>query len=174
MVEEIAPGLYRFRLFRTLAECDDVLRMIDVERAKHSGAPNTMNRYGVTLGGKMRPFLADLVRDHVQPLAPDGMTLCKHPAAFAVDYTPQTQAGLALHTDASSMTLNVCLGHRFRGGRLACYPSGESRAAILIKQEPGYALVHAGSLPHRALRITSGSRTNLVLWCRARGAQQFA
>lgn len=165
MLKQIIPGLWRFRLW-TSTECRAVLRQIDEQRKPDDDGPNTMNRYGVSLGGPMRLQLSLLSRFHVQPLAPAGVRLLMHPSAFAIDYTPKTQRSSARHVDDSVMTLNVCLGHRFKGGDLVFYP--EDGDPVTVKQRPGFALVHAGSLEHRALPITEGSRTNLVLWCRAR------
>lgn len=162
-VVEIAEGLWRVRLF-TAAQCRELLEQIDAQRARAGGAPNTMNRYGVTLGGSLRPLFAELNERYVQPLS--SRRLRKHPHAFAVDYTPRTQRALAAHVDDSEMTLNVCLGPKFTGGDLVCIPDDEK--SFRVAQKPGYALIHRGQLAHRALSITSGARTNLVLWCRAR------
>lgn len=155
--------LFRFRLF-TAQECRDVLKKIDAERERNSCAPNSMNKYGVHLGGSLRPFLADLSK-RVQEFVPH-MKLFVNPIAFAIDYTIETQKSLARHVDESDVTLNVCLGKRFEGGSLVFYPSSDRK--MEVEQKPGYALVHLGCLAHRATPITSGSRTNLVLWCRAR------
>lgn len=162
-VEEIIDGeLFRFRLF-SASECRDVLRRIDAKRDLNSCAPNSMNKYGVHLDGELRPFLADLSRKHVQPFM-KSERLRKYPIAFAIDYTMKTQRSLATHVDESDATLNVCLGNKFDGGSLICYP--DHGPPVEVPQKPGYAVVHRGSLAHRARPLTSGSRTNLVLWCR--------
>lgn len=163
---EIIPGqLWHFRLF-SAAECKDMLRRIDAQRDERDGAPNTMNRYGAFVGGQLRPLLAELSLKHVQQFAPYGMRLKKYPYAFAIDYSTETQKGLKTHVDTSDMTLNVCLGTKFKGGNLICYP--DKGAAVEVEQRVGYAVVHRGSLAHRAAPLTAGQRTNLVLWCTAR------
>lgn len=162
-VEEVVRSqLFRIKLF-TSAECRSLLSDIDLFRADNSCAPNSMNRYGVILGGPLRKLFADLSAKHVQPLSP--VRLRKHPIAFAVDYSTKTQRSLAKHFDESAMTLNVCLGNEFEGGSLLFYPGGWNAPSIEVEQKPGFALIHSGQLVHRATALTSGTRTNLVMWC---------
>lgn len=162
----LIPGkLWRLRLF-TKPECAQWLKRIDAERAQNGGAPNTMNRYGVSLASRtLRDILAVLSATHVQPLS--DKWLRKHPSAFAVDYSLKTQRSLAKHFDDSYMTLNVCLGQTFTGGSLLFYPEGPRSQPIEVEQKPGWALIHPGALMHRAQALTSGTRTNMVLWCQA-------
>jgi hypothetical protein len=168
-VRELAKDLYRSRVL-SVDGAEEVLKAVDALRQKRSGAPNTMNHYGVDLSGaSMKGTLRNLT-SIVQSVAPERLRL--DPVAFAVDYTPKTQASLAKHVDASTWTLNLCLGRVFTGGALRFFffekPNGTR--ILTIEQEPGFALIHRGSLPHRAMSLRSGSRTNVVLWCRERGS----
>lgn len=70
------------------------------------------------------------------------------------------------HTDASSATLNLNLnlpGEEFTGSEVDFFERSSGR----VKRpcfEPGMAMSHRGNVAHAAQPITSGERTNMVLW----------
>ncbi len=43
---------------------------------------------------------------------------CSHHHTFVVEYEPGKDLGLDMHTDASDVTFNACLGREFTGGLL--------------------------------------------------------
>lgn len=167
MREFAEPGVYIFDLLTPRA-CAALLWAF--ERLPND-APNTMNKYGKRVtGAAMRTTMAKLmeeVEDIRRSAFPDIAPLKKNPYAFVVDYTPDTQKGLAKHYDSSDVTLNVCLGHEFKGGDLMFYQGHKS---YIIPHRIGQAIVHRGSQGHRAMPLKSGRRTNLILWCSARAS----
>jgi hypothetical protein len=163
--KHVGLDVYVFDLFSDTT-CASLLEDI---AAVPESAPNGMNKYGKPLfaaGKAWRDELTEIVDVFVQPLSVEkyGIRLKRQPYGFAVDYSPTTQKGLAKHFDSSDVTFNVCLGRKFTGGDLVCYDGAKK---ITIKQKPGRAILHLGSLTHRALPLISGSRQNLILWCRA-------
>ena len=152
------------------AQCAALLRRVD--RQRDGEAPNSMNKYGVVLGGELKPLLARLVAHHIAPIAadeyPELQPLKKHPYAFVVDYDVKKQRSLAAHFDSSDVTLNLCLGGEFRGGAVVFYKG--NKPEFEYQHDVGYAVVHRGSHIHRAKPITRGTRSNLILWCSARAA----
>lgn len=168
-MNEIAKDVFAFRLY-TVKECRVVLDMIMKNSAAE--APNSMNKYGRILTGKIAgDRVKRIVEDHVAPIAREkyGVRLRKQPYAFLVDYSVGTQRSLAAHVDASDVTLNVCLGREFEGGDLVLMPEGAVEKRI--EQSVGWAVVHRGSLEHRAAPLTSGRRSNLILWCTEAGSK---
>lgn len=181
------PGVYSFPLFRP-AFCE-ALRL-EVHRFEHWAAhhaapvtrPNSMNRYGVVLEELgLEPLLDALLEDWTVPLARElfpafaGATLDHH-HGFVVEYAPDGDRELALHTDDSEVTLNACLGTAFEGGALyfrglRCGGHAGTPArpeeCFEYAHAPGRAVIHAGAHRHGAAPLTAGSRTNVILWCRS-------
>eukprot|EP00043_Microstomoeca_roanoka_P015283 m.152898 g.152898 ORF g.152898 m.152898 type:complete len:71 (+) comp16222_c0_seq13:1155-1367(+) len=52
--------------------------------------------------------------------------------------------------------MNVCISEDFEGGELQFW-----------EQRPGWVLFHRGSAWHRALPVTKGHRTNIIMWFRS-------
>jgi hypothetical protein len=61
------------------------------------------------------------------------------------------------HRDDSHVTVNLCLGDNFQGGNLYFYDD-QYQSVGSIKQVPGTAILHPGSMIHGAEEITSGNR----------------
>jgi len=139
-------------------------------------APNTMNKYGRrVVGDELRRLLARVVEREVVPRLDDFTTkigpLKKNPYGFVVDYSPRTQGSLAKHVDVgSAVTLNVCLGHEWSGGDLIFYDAAARKREVTVAHSVGQAILHRGDHVHRATAVTTGRRTNLILWCGARAA----
>lgn len=166
--DERYPGVYQFELF-TPAECDAILEQVEPLR-KNAPAPNSMNKYGVTLTGQLfRQMGKSLVRRIVQTLAMyeyrEINTLKKYPYAFVVDYDMKMQRSLAAHHDSAHVTLNVCLGHKWKGGELVFYDESGNKPVFEIEHSVGWAIVHRASHVHRAKPLKNGKRSNLILWC---------
>jgi hypothetical protein len=96
---------------------------------------------------------------------------------FIVRYLADKDGGLRLHRDISDVTLNLSLGPRFTGGKLLLKGWGPlflrgtpaqavaSRGTFFAQEhQPGVALLHLGSHPHMAEKVTSGERLNLIFW----------
>ncbi len=166
-IREIFPGVFTFTLM-TPAECKRFLEMV-VKQKSPRETPNSMNKYGTVIGGGFRKFLSHLVVHKCSPIAenffPEIKILKNSPYAFVVDYAMSTQRSLDTHVDESDVTLNVCLGHKFTGGELVVFGKNKS---LEIKQKVGQAIVHRGTLLHRAKPLKSGTRSNLILWCSAK------
>ena len=82
--------------------------------------PNSMNNYGVVLNAcGFEQTMDALQRDCVTPLArllfPRQGGDADHHHTFMVQYRHGEDLGLDMHTDASDVTLNVCLGKDFTG-----------------------------------------------------------
>ncbi|KAH8070426.1 procollagen-lysine 5-dioxygenase [Aureococcus anophagefferens] len=95
-----------------------------------------------------------------------------HHHLFAVRYAVGEDETLAMHHDASEVTLNVCLGTAgFEGGALQfCgrVGDGDHRAASgALDHRVGTAVLHLGRHRHGVARLASGERANLVLWARS-------
>jgi hypothetical protein len=176
-VEHIGHEVFAFDLFSE-RQCADLLEQVD---ELPISPPNSMNKYGKTLRGRrLTALVAELVVKHVTPIVRSSYMeiaqlrlapLKKHPYAFVVDYSPKTQRSLAWHHDTSDVTLNVCLGRDFAGGDLQFFTrSGDKK--FIVKQIVGRAIVHRGSHGHRALPLVAGARTNLILWCDAKGGRR--
>ncbi|KAJ7545400.1 hypothetical protein O6H91_09G117800 [Diphasiastrum complanatum] len=144
--------------------------------------PNTMNNYGAVLDDiGMEEMLDQLMREYITPMSSvlfpnvGGASLDSH-HGFVVEYSMDRDLELGFHVDDSEVTLNVCLGKDFGGGQLffrgvrcEMHVNGEARSDEVLDYShvPGRAILHAGRHRHGAKEITSGQRTNLILWCRS-------
>lgn len=142
--------------------------------------PNSMNNYGVVLDtfgfqNCLQQMMLEVVVPFATRLFPDvgGGSLDRH-HGFTVEYGVYKDLDLGFHVDASDVTLNVCLGHDFRGGELyfrgiRCESCMQTRPRpeeeFEISQVPGRAILHRGKHRHGARAITDGERHNLILWC---------
>jgi len=85
---------------------------------------------------------------------------------FSIQYQPGIDTSLQLHSDASAATLNINLnlrGETFTGSEVDFYDPASGKANRLTFA-PGTAMLHRGAIAHAAQPITSGKRTNFVLW----------
>jgi hypothetical protein len=96
---------------------------------------------------------------------------------YIAGYSAQPTEGkarerLAMHTDDSEVTLNVCLGDddftggclEFRGLRGA---DAQGELVGTFQPQPGLALLHAGRHFHLVTQVTSGDRFALIVWARS-------
>lgn len=166
LVESPCSEVFLIRRAFTRRFCARLLRALD--RAD-SAPPNSMNRYGVVLREVgLGPLCETLLRRFVSPLAqrfyPEVGKLRDY-HGFIVRYTPQSQPSLDIHRDESDITLNVCLGKTFTGGRLV-FRANDNYLMAKVDHEVGSALLHNGDHLHQAQNVRSGERVNLILWCR--------
>jgi len=147
--------------------------------------PNGMNRYGAILSDaegslSFSTMLDGLTHDLLMPVAlmlfPEAAlpSDIDHTYGFVVSYQQGKDVSLKEHTDASVVTLNLCL-HKANvtgtgdlefqpyvpwGNKLAQSGRGSSKVSF----EAGDALFHHGQHRHAALPLLSGERLNLILW----------
>ena len=107
----------------------------------------------------------------LQPIAAaaypvEGSVFSSH-HSFVVQYKPEDDPGLDLHTDDSDVTFNVCLGRQFTNATLTlCGLSGtptHRQYQQKFVHRVGRCLVHKGRHRHGADDIGSGERQNLVM-----------
>lgn len=187
IMTEPSPGIFTFNMLQP-AFCSKMLD--EVEHFERWAAearikimrPNTMNKYGAVLDDiGMENMLDQLMSKFISPVASllfmevGGSSLDTH-HGFVVEYSMDRDLELGFHVDDSEVTLNVCLGKEFNGGELffrgvRCdkHVNGEVRPEEVLEYShvPGRAILHAGRHRHGAKAITSGQRTNLILWCRS-------
>ncbi|KAK7080925.1 2-oxoglutarate and iron-dependent oxygenase domain-containing protein 2 [Halocaridina rubra] len=139
------------------------------------GRPNTMNRYGVSLGELgFDKFLTELRNVYITPLTrilyPDwgGASLDSN-KAFIVKYEEDKDTDLDSHFDNAEITLNVPLNDNYLDGELYFGPmrTEESSRVTGIGHQMGIGLLHLGQQIHGALPISEGVRYNLILWMRS-------
>ena len=128
----------------------------------------------VTLVAKCRSTVSDDPLFQVlQPIAAllfpvEAETFDDH-HAFMVQYKPNEDLGLDMHTDDSDVTFNVALGREgFKGAGLTfCGTVGKPdhrQFNHTYKHRVGHAVLHLGSRRHGADDIISGERNNLIVW----------
>mmetsp|Transcript_67527 Transcript_67527/g.152815 ORF Transcript_67527/g.152815 Transcript_67527/m.152815 type:complete len:355 (-) Transcript_67527:272-1336(-) len=192
-VPTAAPGVWRVPFFSPRF-CAALLEELD--HAERSGVPlrrpNGMNRYGAMLeelglSGAIRGASLKYLRPFAQLLLPSVAVAADFDEfySFVVRYKLGEDVELKNHADASTITLNVCLGTEFEGSalrfgkfRFLDYPNGEETARVdaaprdvtfTSSEGPGFdfgsALIHAGQHEHAATPLTKGARSNLVIWC---------
>ena len=108
--------------------------------------------------GYMRPI--------ARLLFPEIMGYDAQTFGFSIHYQPNTDTSIRPHTDASAVTLNINLnvpGETFTGSTVGFYDVKAGKVNPLTFT-PGSAMLHRGNVPHAAQPITSGERTNFVLW----------
>ena len=164
LIEEPCPGVFILKKVFYPEFCEALLAETEQHKAI---APNTMNKYGVVLkdiglGGLCEQLLKTLVNPLARRFYPHGERLRKY-HGFIVNYAPNKQPNLDVHTDDSDVTLNICLGRKFTGGRLVL--QDEEGIQAKIDHEIGQAVIHLGSQLHQAQNIRTGTRSNLILWC---------
>jgi hypothetical protein len=182
-----SPGVFTFNMLKP-AFCSMMLEEVEhfekwAQDAKVKVMrPNTMNNYGAVLDDiGMENMLNELMTRYLNPMAAvlfpnvGGSSLDSH-HGFVVEYAMDRDLDLGFHVDDSEVTLNVCLGKQFdsgelffRGVRCDKHVNGEARPEEVLEYShvPGHAILHAGRHRHGAKAITSGQRTNMILWCRS-------
>lgn len=141
-------------------------------------APNTMNRFGVIMRQcGLAPFMRSLLHAVLTPMAevtlpleslPGGGFMRIHSFIVAYDAQEGCDKSLDMHTDASDVTFNICLGKEFTGATLSlCGAKGANDHRSLAKRYehvPGRCVIHRGLQRHGADAIVSGHRRNLIVW----------
>ena len=182
LLKEVATDVYQFQFFDP--ERLAVLRGY-LEKVWNANIPLrppygiVLNRRGAMLDKRSEGYLAapsfqafynQILNIYMRPISrllfPEIMGYDTQTFGFSIYYDPNTDASIRPHTDASSVTLNINLnlpGEKFSGSELDFYDQ-ENGKVVQLSFKPGTAMIHKGSVPHAAKPITSGDRTNLVLW----------
>jgi len=102
--------------------------------------PNGMNRYGAILDDVgFESMFTLLIRKYLRPLAemlfPEvvGPGDAEEHYAFSVRYMDGEDVELARHSDASVVTMNLCLGGNFSGGDLRFFGNGNTLGWELVR-----------------------------------------
>ena len=178
--ETEATGVYSFQPFTSI-----FLQKVkeEIQHQMSSGIPlrrpNGMNRYGaiineIGLGQLIHTLIENYFRPVSQLLFPKSVTSddTKEYFSFLVKYKKGEDVDLAEHTDASTVTVNMCLGNNFEDGAIyfknvrhmySVNQTEESKMKI-IPMEAGLSLIHLGQHVHGALPLTSGERLNIITW----------
>ncbi|KTF14529.1 2OG-Fe(II) oxygenase family protein [Pseudoalteromonas sp. 10-33] len=182
LLEEVAPDVFQFQFFDP--ERLTVLRGY-LDQVWDSNIPMrppygiVLNRRGVMLDKRSEGYLAapsfqtfynEMLNTYMRPIArllfPEITGYDTQTFGFSIYYDPSTDASIRPHTDASAVTLNINLnlpGEEFTGSELDFYDQVTGKVTQL-SFIPGIAMIHRGSVAHAAKPITSGDRTNFVLW----------
>ncbi|KAJ4709844.1 2-oxoglutarate (2OG) and Fe(II)-dependent oxygenase superfamily protein [Melia azedarach] len=165
IMAEPIPGVYTFEMLQPRF-CEMLLSEVEnFERWVHDTKfrimrPNTMNKFGAVLDDfGLETMLDKLMNDFICPISKvffsevGGSTLDSH-HGFVVEYGTDRDVELGFHVDDSEVTLNVCL-------------ETKSEEIFDYSHVPGRAILHRGRHRHGARATTSGSRVNLLLWCRS-------
>lgn len=132
--------------------------MLDPRSPGYLAAPSFQAFYQEILDRYMRPI--------ARLLFPEVMRYDSQTFGFSINYQPTTDTSIRPHSDASAVTLNFNLnlpGERFTGSTVD-FLDRTTNEVHSLSFAPGIAVIHRGSVPHAAQPITSGERTNFVLW----------
>eukprot|EP01097_Dermamoeba_algensis_P003550 TRINITY_DN2450_c0_g1_i1.p1 TRINITY_DN2450_c0_g1~~TRINITY_DN2450_c0_g1_i1.p1 ORF type:complete len:350 (-),score=75.24 TRINITY_DN2450_c0_g1_i1:121-1170(-) len=189
LITTVSQGerLYSFQMFSTefctkFLEEADYFQKWSQQSELLIQRPNSMNNYGVILNEfGWEETLQQMINEYLSPLTSilfsdlGGSSLDSH-HSFLVEYEIGKDEKLDFHVDDSEVTLNVCLGKKFTGGELffkgiRCElhqhtPSAE-KENMSFAHVVGMGLLHVGRHRHGATPISSGHRTNLIIWCRS-------
>ncbi len=138
-----------------------------------------LNRFGAMFDQRSEGFLASplfqnlynqLLDKYMRPIGrlffPEIAGYDTQTFGFSIQYEPGIDTSLQLHSDASAVTLNINLNlpdEIFTGSEVDFYDSTTGKANRLSFAS-GTAMIHRGAVAHAARPITSGQRTNMVLW----------
>lgn len=131
--------------------------MLDPRSEGHLAAPNFQAFYNAIMDRYMRP----IGRLLLGTTGYDTQTF-----GFSIQYNPDKDKDLRAHTDASAATLNININlpdEEFTGSEVDFYDQATGKT-VQTKFEPGKAIFHSGRVPHATHPITSGQRSNLVVW----------
>ena len=186
---EVFPGVYSTQFFdlERLADLREYMdKTADAEIPVRPPYGIVLNRYGAMLDPRSEGYLAApkfqtfyqmLMERYMRPVArllyPDVYGYDSQTFGFSIRWQPDKDAALRAHTDASSVTLNLNLnlpGEPYTGSGLR-YFDRVSRQVGELFFEPGQAMIHHGSVPHESMPITSGERSNWVLWLYGKNGQ---
>lgn len=179
---EVSPGVFQFQFFnpKKLVELRKYLDKVDKSQIPLRAPYGiVLNRKGAMLDQRSEGHLAapsfqslyqEVLDKYMRPIArllyPETTGYDTQTFGFSIQYRPESDTSIRMHTDASSVTLNINLNlreERYTGSEVDFHDPIKGRINR-VRFEPGTAIIHRGNVPHAAQPITSGERTNLVLW----------
>lgn len=182
LLQEVATDVYQFQFFdpERLADLRNYLEGVwNAQIPLRPPYGIVLNRRGAMLDRRSEGYLAapsfqafyqELIDLYMRPISrllfPEIMGYDTQAFGFSIYYKPDTDNSIRPHTDASSVTLNINLnlpGEAFTGSAVDFYDQVNGRK-VALSFKPGTAMIHRGSVAHAAQPITSGERTNIVLW----------
>ena len=180
--EEVAPDVFQCQFFDPERLVDFRSYLEDIWNAQIPIRPPygiVLNRGGAMLDRRSEGYLAapsfqefynELLSTYMRPIArllfPEVMGYDSQGFGFSIHYKSTTDNSIRPHTDASAVTLNINLNlpeEAFTGSAVDFLDSKTNQVNRLTFK-PGSAIIHRGSVVHTAQPITSGERTNFVLW----------
>ena len=180
--QEVAPDVFQCQFFDPERLADLRHYLNDVANANIPLRPPygiALNRLGAMLDPRSEGYLAapsfqafyrTLLDTYMRPIArllfPEIVGYDTQTFGFSIQYQAGMDTSLRLHSDASSVTLNVNLnlpGEEFEGSEVDFYDRAH-RTVNRLTFTPGSAMLHLGRVAHAAQPITAGERTNFVLW----------
>lgn len=141
--------------------------------------PNTMNFEGVSLDemGFSFTFLTTLIKNYFQVLTkllfPNwGGGAIDSFKSFVVQYDKDKYPSLSKHFDNAEVSMSICLNSNFEGGDLQLeqmlgQEDNSEMEPVVVKQKVGQCILHRSRQFHFAHPITSGVRTNMIVWMRS-------
>jgi len=189
---ELPGDVFSFPLLRedfcrdVAEECAHYLAFREAWVAARGGeAPPGTLRERLTVAevglGALEGFLLETLGPLIRRLFPGPVGAVDHAHAYTVGYGAAedaarnvTRRALIPHTDDAEVTLNVCLGAQFAGGRLkfhglrtpaTVHPMDLPREdELAYAHELGRAVLHRGAHFHEVEDVTSGARHVLICW----------
>ncbi|ASJ95927.1 2OG-Fe(II) oxygenase family protein [Shewanella marisflavi] len=180
--KETSSGVYQAQFFdpeRLILLRDYLDKAFDSKIPVRPPYGIVLNRKGAMLDPRSEGFLAapkfqefyrDIIDRFMRPIArmlfPEIVGFDSQSFGFSIQYQADMDTSLRLHTDASTVTLNVNLnlpGEEYSGSEVDFYDPATGKVNRLAF-EPGVAMLHRGHVAHAAQPILRGERTNIVLW----------
>jgi len=182
LLNEVSPDVFQFQFFNPdrLAVLRGYLEQVwNAQIPIRPPYGIVLNRRGAMLDSRSEGYLAapsfqafynEMLNIYMRPISrllfPEITGYDTQTFGFSIYYDPSTDASIRPHTDASSVTLNINLnlpGEEFTGSEVDFYHpyTGDIKSLTFT---PGAAMLHRGNIAHAAKPITSGERTNFVLW----------
>lgn len=182
LLQEVAPDVFQLQFFdpERLADLRNYLESVwDAQIPLRPPYGIVLNRRGAMLDSRSEGYLAapsfqafyhEMLNTYMRPIArllfPEIMGYDTQTFGFSIHYQPNTDSSIRPHTDASAVTLNINLNlpeETFTGSAVDFFDVATGQK-IALTFKPGTAMIHRGNVVHAAQPITSGERTNFVLW----------
>ncbi|GGP69171.1 2OG-Fe(II) oxygenase family protein [Shewanella saliphila] len=182
LLQEVAPDVFQLQFFdpERLAVLRNYLESVwNAQIPLRPPYGIVLNRRGAMLDSRSEGYLAapnfqafyhEMLNTYMRPIArllfPEIMGYDTQTFGFSIHYQPNTDSSIRPHTDASAVTLNINLNlpsEAFTGSAVDFFDVATGQK-IALTFKPGTAMVHRGNVVHAAQPITSGERTNFVLW----------
>jgi len=182
LLTEVAPDVFQFQFFDPdhLSDLRGYLETVwDAQIPLRPPYGIVLNRRGAMLDKRSEGYLAapafqdfyqTLLDTYMRPISrmlfPEIMGYDTQTFGFSIHYQPTTDTSIRPHSDASAVTLNINMNlptEHFTGSTVDFFDP-KSGTVKGLTFTPGSAMLHRGNVPHAAQPITSGERSNMVLW----------